>query len=72
MLVDMSETPVAFMIATFAVLIAFFVVDLFVIGRKPHVPSTKEARNQKMHSFTGSKPNISFLPLKSCRRIQNH
>lgn len=42
MLVDMSETPVAFMIATFAVLIAFFVVDLFVIGRKPHVPSTKE------------------------------
>ncbi|WEV52397.1 TerC family protein [Bifidobacterium sp. ESL0704] len=38
----MSETPVAFMIATFVVLAIFFVVDLFVIGRKPHVPSTKE------------------------------
>lgn len=22
--------------------------------------------------FTGSKPSISFLPLKSCHRIQNH
>lgn len=38
----MSETPVAFMIATFVVLAIFFVVDLFVIGRRPHVPSTKE------------------------------
>ncbi|MCH4160413.1 MAG: TerC family protein [Bifidobacterium sp.] len=38
----MAETPLAFMICTFAVLAAFFVVDLFVIGRRPHVPSTKE------------------------------
>lgn len=30
------------MIATYVVLAIFFVVDLFVIGRKPHVPSTKE------------------------------
>lgn len=38
----MAETPLAFMICTFVVLAVFFVVDLFVIGRKPHVPSTKE------------------------------
>ncbi|MCI1635871.1 TerC family protein [Bifidobacterium sp.] len=38
----MAETPLAFMICTFVVLAAFFVVDLFVIGRRPHVPSTKE------------------------------
>ena len=36
----MSETPLAFMIVTFAVLAVFFAVDLFVIGRRPHVPST--------------------------------
>ena len=30
------------MIATFAVLAVFVVVDLFIIGRRPHVPSTKE------------------------------
>ncbi|MCI1650692.1 TerC family protein [Bifidobacterium tibiigranuli] len=39
----MSETPLAFMIATFVVLAVFFAVDLFVIGRKPHVPTTKES-----------------------------
>ncbi|WEV68758.1 TerC family protein [Bifidobacterium sp. ESL0775] len=38
----MAETPLAFMIATYVVLAIFFVVDLFVIGRRPHVPSTKE------------------------------
>ena len=38
----MAETPLVFEIATFAVLAVFFVVDLFIIGRKPHVPSTKE------------------------------
>ncbi|WEV73040.1 TerC family protein [Bifidobacterium sp. ESL0790] len=38
----MAETPLAFMIATYVVLAIFFIVDLFVIGRKPHVPSTKE------------------------------
>jgi tellurite resistance protein TerC len=42
MLGAMAETPLAFMIITFVVLAAFFVVDLFVIGRNPHVPSTKE------------------------------
>ena len=42
MMVAMSETPLAFMIITFVVLAAFFVVDLFVIGRRPHVPSNKE------------------------------
>ena len=69
----MSETPVAFMIATFAVLIAFFVVDLFVIGRKPHVPSTKECVQHiaffvvmalifggLVWCFAGSKPAIEF------------
>lgn len=73
MLVYMSETPVAFMIATFAVLIAFFVVDLFVIGRKPHVPSTKECVQHiaffvvmalifggLVWCFSGSKPAIEF------------
>jgi tellurite resistance protein TerC len=43
MLAFMSETPLAFMIATFVVLAVFFAVDLFVIGRKPHVPTTKES-----------------------------
>lgn len=38
----MSETPVWFMAATFMVLALFFVVDLIIIGRKPHIPSTKE------------------------------
>lgn len=38
----MSETPLAFMVITLVVLAIFFIVDLFVIGRKPHVPSTKE------------------------------
>lgn len=42
MLEGMSETPIAFMVATFIVLAVFFVVDIFVIGRRPHVPSTKE------------------------------
>ncbi|BAQ97950.1 conserved hypothetical protein [Bifidobacterium bifidum ATCC 29521 = JCM 1255 = DSM 20456] len=61
------------MIATFAVLIAFFVVDLFVIGRKPHVPSTKECVQHiaffvvmalifggLVWCFAGSKPAIEF------------
>ncbi len=30
------------MIVTLVVLAVFFIVDLFVIGRKPHIPSTKE------------------------------
>lgn len=30
------------MIGTYVVLVVFFVVDLFVAGRRPHVPSTKE------------------------------
>ncbi|WP_018143569.1 TerC family protein [Alloscardovia criceti] len=38
----MSETPLWFMIATFIVLAVFFTVDLVLIGRKPHIPSTKE------------------------------
>lgn len=42
MLVTMSQTPLAFMIVTFVVLAAFFVVDLAVIGRRPHVPTTGE------------------------------
>mgnify|MGYP000491365883 CR=1 FL=1 len=42
----MAETPLVFEIATFAVLAVFFVVDLFIIGRKPHVPSTKECVQQ--------------------------
>ena len=42
MLVHMAETPLAFMIGTFVVLGVFFVVDLLVIGRRPHIPSTRE------------------------------
>ena len=38
----MAETPLAFEIITFVVLALFFIDDLFVIGRRPHVPSTKE------------------------------
>lgn len=38
----MSETPVWFMAATLVVLAVFFVVDLVLIGRRPHIPSTKE------------------------------
>lgn len=38
----MSETPVPFMVATLAVLAVFFVVDIFIIGRRPHVPTTGE------------------------------
>ncbi|MBW3078329.1 TerC family protein [Bifidobacterium simiiventris] len=69
----MSETPVVFMVATFVVLAAFFVVDLFVIGRKPHVPSTKECLQHIaffvvaalifggiMWAVAGSKPAIEF------------
>lgn len=73
MLVGMSETPIVFMIATFVVLAAFFVVDLFVIGRKPHVPSTKECLQHIaffvvaalifggiMWGVAGAKPAIEF------------
>ncbi|HAK71765.1 TerC family protein [Bifidobacterium sp. UBA6881] len=69
----MAETPLAFMIATFVVLAVFFVVDLFVIGRKPHVPSTKECVRHiaffvvmalifgaLVWFFAGSKPAIEF------------
>ncbi len=70
---SMAETPIAFMIATFVVLAVFFVVDLFVIGRKPHVPSTKECVQHiaffvvaalifgaLIWFFAGSKPAIEF------------
>lgn len=61
------------MVVTFIVLAAFFVVDLFVIGRKPHVPSTAECVRHiaffvvmalifgaLMWVFAGSKPAIEF------------
>ncbi|PJM73072.1 tellurium resistance protein TerC [Bifidobacterium primatium] len=38
----MAETPLWFMVSTFVVLAVFFIIDLFVIGRRPHVPSTRE------------------------------
>lgn len=69
----MAETPLAFEIATFVVLAAFFVVDLFVIGRRPHVPSTGECVRHIaffvvmalifggfIWYFAGSKPAIEF------------
>ncbi|RSX53984.1 TerC Tellurium resistance protein [Bifidobacterium goeldii] len=73
MLGHMSETPLAFMIATFVVIAIFFVVDLFVIGRRPHVPSTKECVQHiaffvvmalifggLVWTFAGAKPAIEF------------
>ncbi len=69
----MAETPLAFEIATFVVLAVFFVVDLFVIGRRPHVPSTGECVRHIaffvvmalifggfIWYFAGSKPAIEF------------
>ncbi|MCI1978531.1 MAG: TerC family protein [Bifidobacteriaceae bacterium] len=69
----MSETPLPFMIVTFVVLAAFFIVDLFVIGRKPHVPSTKECLQHigffvvaalifgaLIWAFSGAKPAVEF------------
>ena len=69
----MAETPLAFEIITFVVLALFFIVDLFVIGRRPHVPSTKECVPHIaffvvmalifggcIWFFAGSKPAIEF------------
>ena len=69
----MSETPFAFMIVTLVVLAVFFIVDLFVIGRRPHVPSTKECLQHigffvaaalvfggLVWYFAGAKPAIEF------------
>ena len=69
----MAETPLAFEIITFVVLALFFIVDLFVIGRRPHVPSTKECVQHIaffvvmalifggcIWFFAGSKPAIAF------------
>ncbi|WP_044085266.1 TerC family protein [Bifidobacterium gallicum] len=70
----MSETPMVFMVVTYAVLAVFFIVDLFVIGRRPHVPTTKECVQHivffvvmalvfagLMWFFAGAKPSIEFL-----------
>lgn len=72
-MVRMAETPLAFEITTFVVLALFFVVDLFIIGRRPHVPSTKECVQHIVFFvvmalifggliwfFAGSKPAIEF------------
>lgn len=69
----MAETPLAFMIITFIVLGVFFIVDLFVVGRKPHIPSTGECVRHIVFFvvmalifggliwiFAGSKPAIEF------------
>ena len=69
----MAETPLAFEIITFVVLALFFIVDLFVIGRRPHVPSTKECVQHIaffvvmalifggcIWFFAGSRPAIEF------------
>ncbi|WP_418968697.1 TerC family protein [Alloscardovia omnicolens] len=69
----MSEIPVWFMAATFVVLAVFFMVDLFIVGRKPHIPSTKECVQHiaffvamalifgaLIWSFAGSQPAIEF------------
>lgn len=72
-MVSMAETPLAFEITTFVVLALFFIVDLFIIGRRPHVPSTKECVQHIVFFvvmalifggliwfFAGSKPAIEF------------
>lgn len=69
----MPQVPVPFMLVTFVVLAIFFVVDLFVIGRKPHVPSTKECLQHiaffiamalifgaLLWLFAGSAPSLHF------------
>lgn len=69
----MHETPVIFMVVTLLVLAIFFVVDLFIVGRKPHVPTTKECLQHIgffvaaalifgaiMWAVAGSKPAIEF------------
>ncbi|WP_314685942.1 TerC family protein [uncultured Bifidobacterium sp.] len=69
----MSETPLAFMIVTFVVLAVFFVVDILVIGRRPHVPSTAECVRHiaffvaaalvfgvLVWAFAGSRPAVEF------------
>ncbi|MFT8638880.1 TerC family protein [Bifidobacterium sp.] len=69
----MAETPLPFMIGTFVVLALFFVVDIFFIGRKPHVPSTRECVTHigffvvaallfggLLWMVAGSKPAIEF------------
>ncbi|KAB8293529.1 tellurium resistance protein TerC [Bifidobacterium avesanii] len=73
MLVPMAETPLAFEIGTFVVLAIFFIVDLLIIGRRPHIPSTKECVQHIaffvvmalifggcIWFFAGSKPAIEF------------
>ncbi|KFI80337.1 integral membrane protein TerC [Bifidobacterium mongoliense DSM 21395] len=73
MLESMSETSPLFMIVTFVVFVAFFVVDLFVVGRRPHVPSTRECVQHiaffvaaavifgvLVWFFAGSRPAVEF------------
>ncbi|RSX55893.1 tellurium resistance protein TerC [Bifidobacterium dolichotidis] len=63
-----------FMLITYVVLAIFFIVDLFVIGRRPHVPSTRECVQHivffvamalifagLMWWVAGSQPSIEFL-----------
>ena len=69
----MAETPLAFEIITFVAIAVFFAVDLFVIGRRPHVPSTGECVRHIaffvmmalmfggfIWYFAGAKPAIEF------------
>ncbi|KJY50229.1 MULTISPECIES: TerC family protein [Bifidobacterium] len=69
----MSETPLPFMVVSLVVLAVFFVVDLLVIGRRPHVPSTGECVRHigffvvmalifgaLIWKVAGSKPAIEF------------
>ena len=80
----MAETPLAFEIITFVVLALFFIVDLFVIGRRPHVPSTKECVQHIaffvvmalifggcIWFFAGSKPAIEFWLTEYSLSIDN-
>ena len=81
----MAETPLAFEIITFVVLALFFIVDLFVIGRRPHVPSTKECVQHIaffvvmalifggcIWFFAGSKPAIIMSNFAVPKQIQKY
>ena len=68
----MAETPLVFEIATFAVLAVFFVVDLFIIGRKPHAlhQGMRAAyRVLRGHGVDLRRTHVVLRRLEACHRV---